>query len=734
MAHSGIKINMWRTVLLLGAFASAALGDDILRTDGFTNCMDNNDIKVEKVNIGYNNSNKTVNFDVAGSSTREQRVKAVIKVTAYGNSVYENEFNPCDQATFVQQLCPVPVGRFSAFGEQAIPAEYTNLVPGIAFQFPDIAAQATLELQSLDGQNVACIQSHVSNGRTANLPAVSYVTAGIMGVALVASGVSAVGAALSGAGGAGAGPASSSPGFTEMVGWFQGLAMNGMMSVNYPPIYRSFTSNFAFSTGIIPWTQLQRGIDDFRSRTGGDLSNDSVDFLQGATLVFPDNSTATPSGGFRKRGLENLAVLLARQAESGGESEETRLRHVVSGVQGYVEKLAVPESNVFMTILLVVAIVVATIIVGILLVKLVLEGWALFGNFPQSLAGFRKHYWGTIARSITSLVFLLYGIWVLYCVFQFTRGDSWAAKVLAGVTLGVFTGILAFFTYKIWATARKLKESEGSADGLYDDKSTWMKYSIFYESYRKDCWWLFVPFIAYMMFKGIALAGLDSKGMTQTITVLVIEGLMLILLLWSRPFERRSGNVINIIIQVVRVLSIACILVFVEELGVEQTTQTVTGIALIVIQSTLTGVLAILIIWNAINACCKANPHRKRRKEMEKMQKDMDNLTPLDPRNSITIDAPGSRSLYPSPSGHEKSSSFSSSLGDYGMAEKGMSQGLAPSAVPMYRPLTPSMPNDARQPLVQSAAPFSTGGVASQYQASYGYSNQGYNQPAYRGY
>ena len=52
---------------------------------------------------------------------------------------------------------------------------------------------------------------------------------------------------------------------------------------------------------------------------------------------------------------------------------------------------------------------------------------------------------------------------------------------------------------------------------------------------------------------------------------------------------------INIFIQVVRALSVICILVFVEELGISQTTQTVTGVVLIAVQSVLTGALAILI-------------------------------------------------------------------------------------------------------------------------------------------
>ena len=277
---------------------------------------------------------------------------------------------------------------------------------------------------------------------------------------------------------------------------------------------------------------------------------------------------------------------------------------------------AVPKSDIFMTALLVVAIIIAAIAVGILLVKVVLEVWALFGNFPLSLAGFRKHYWGSIARTTTSLILILYGIWVLYCIFQFTHGDSWAAKTLAGVTLGLFTGILAFFSWKIWNTARKLKQMEGDASALYEDKKIWVKYSLFYDSYKKNYWWLFVPAIIYMFAKGCVLAAADGRGMIQSIAQLVIEGLMLILLLWSRPYERKSGNIINIVIAVVRVLSIACILVFVEEFGIRQTTQTVAGVVLIAVQSALTGVLAILIAWNAINACCKANPHRQRRKEM----------------------------------------------------------------------------------------------------------------------
>lgn len=617
---------------MVTALASGVLGDNILKMSGFNNCGSDADIKVEKLDISYNAEKKLLTFDVAGTNNKAQNVTANLDVTAYGNSVFKYSFKPCDEATYISQLCPLPVGSFAAKGEQEIPEEYTQKIPAIAFQVPDIAAQAKLELKGDEsGEDVACIESEVSNGKTTSVPAVSYVAAGVASVALVVSGVSAAaGVAIGGIGGggagagAGAGYGAPSPSFTETFGWFQGMAMNGMLSVNYPPIYRSFTKNFGFSTGLLPWTQLQMAIDDFRSKTGGNTTKDSIEVLRNTTLVFPDGSTATDKGMFKaKRAFESFVHLVARDIEtsvnetSGGNSTSlSDMKMTVSGISAYVQQLSVPKSNTFMTVLLVIAIIIAAIAVGILLVKVVLEGWALFGNFPKGLAGFREHYWGSIARAITSLIMLLYGIWVLYCVFQFTQGDSWAAKTLAGVTLGLFTGILLFFSWKIWSTVKKLKQLDGDASGLYEDKDNWVKYSLFYESYKKDYWWIFVPTIIYMFAKGCTLAAADGHGMAQTIAQLIIEACMLALLVWSRPYERKSGTIINIAIQSVRVLSVVCILVFVEEFGIAETTQTVTGLVLMVVQSTLTGALALLIAWNAINACCKENPHRKRRKEM----------------------------------------------------------------------------------------------------------------------
>ena len=570
----------------------------------------------------------------------------------------------------------VPVGTFAARGHQAIPSAFVSQIPSIAFTVPDLDGAAKLELTSKDdGTDLACIQSTVTNGKTMNVPAVQYVAAGIAGGALV---ISALGGIM---GGVHTGAGAPSPSFTEVFGWFQGMATNGMLSVTYPAVYQSFTKNFAFSTGLVPWGTMQTTIDNFRRKTGGNLTTDSYAYLQNATLVYTNganSSSSSSSGSPFKRSLDNLTMdpmLVVRQSidtsgistsvdgnttgsANGTDSSNQKVMHYVHGMQAYVEQLSIPQANTFMTVLLVVAIVIAAITVGILLTKVLLEAFALAGNLPKSLESWRKRYWWRLAKTITNLIMLLYGVWTLYCVYQFTNGDSWAAKVLAGVTWSLFTGVLLYFTIKIILVVRKLKKVEGDYSGLYENKETWVKYSLFYDNFKKGYWWLFIPSIVYMFAKNVVIAGANGHGLAQTIGQGVIEVLMLALLLWSRPYSMKSGNVINIVIQTVRVISVICVLVFVEELGLSQTTKTVTGVVLIVVQGGLTGVLAILIAVNAIVTCVRMNPHRQKRKEAgkqlmsnrqprkqmtddiiaEKLNRDLDNLTPLHARNSLLMD------------------------------------------------------------------------------------------------
>lgn len=94
------------SLVLLGTLPGRVLASQTLTTTGYTSCLADSSISVQKMAVTYDNDAKTVTFDVAGTSTKSQNVTATINVTAYGISVYSNSFNPCDSTSYVEQLCP----------------------------------------------------------------------------------------------------------------------------------------------------------------------------------------------------------------------------------------------------------------------------------------------------------------------------------------------------------------------------------------------------------------------------------------------------------------------------------------------------------------------------------------------------------------------------------------------------------------------------------------------------
>lgn len=591
---------------------------DILRLSGFQDCPSNAEIVLNNIDTQYDAETKSIKFDVSGRSTKSQKVTVNLKVEAYGKDVYTKDFDPCDKATLVEGLCPgkiislflgngkahkakVPAGNFSAANSQVIPPEAASQIPSIAFSIPDIALQATLSFKNVDGKKVGCVVADLGNGRTINSPAITYIAAGVVAAALVISAITTLLGANSGGGGQASG---FTPNFSEMIGWFQTLATSGMLSVNYPPLYRDFTERFAFSTGLISWPRMQASINNFRSKTGGNTTTHNISSLKNST-------------GLTSRDLPVISNATVPDTS-------TNLTQI-PGIQKYVVQTGVLPQNTFMTVLLIACIVILAICVSILLFKAILEAWSLLASFPKSLTTFRKRYWGTIFRTNVLLINTFYGTWVLYCILQFKSGDSWAATLLAAVTLSLFSGILIFFVIRIYLIAHRHIKQEGSAASLFENKRLWLKYSLFYDTYHKKSWWFFTPLIAYNLIRYTLLATLDGKGLPQTIALLTCETLLLILFIFVRPFERKRENAINITTQTVRALSMAIILVFVDELKVEKSTKTIMGFALVIISAALSIVLVILMVVNALYTCFQDNPHRKKRKAAG------ENLVPLPP-------------------------------------------------------------------------------------------------------
>lgn len=92
--------------ILLASAPLGVLAGDILKTNGYSSCLDNSDIKVNKLDIQFDRSTKKITYDVSGTSAKEQNVRAILRVNAYGKEIYKNEFDPCADDNKVDQLCP----------------------------------------------------------------------------------------------------------------------------------------------------------------------------------------------------------------------------------------------------------------------------------------------------------------------------------------------------------------------------------------------------------------------------------------------------------------------------------------------------------------------------------------------------------------------------------------------------------------------------------------------------
>ena len=97
---------------------SIVLAADVLSSSGFTNCDQNADIKVNNADVRFDRASGVVDFSVSGTSNKQQNVKASLIVTAYGNQVFQKDFDPCDPSTKVDQLCP---GEFYLCSDQQHP-------------------------------------------------------------------------------------------------------------------------------------------------------------------------------------------------------------------------------------------------------------------------------------------------------------------------------------------------------------------------------------------------------------------------------------------------------------------------------------------------------------------------------------------------------------------------------------------------------------------------------------
>ena len=600
---------------------------------------------------------------------------ASVKIYAYGNKVVDERFSFCDSN--VSELCPVKAGTSITTGVHSVPTKYTRAISQAAYLVPDLEGSITIELLNASNptQNLGCFRSSITNGKSTETAGVKFATLGMAAVALIVSGLSSATNSSGGGGGvtstapmptgaeghaAGAanapvasGPGTNvaaggwhPPGITEFFSMLQGIAISGMYTLNYPKAYRSFSQNVGWSTGVITWAGMQDSIDKFRNNTGGNLTASSYHRLQETTLVYRDSTNANQtditinSNPTTNQTTQLVRRLLMARADGMTDSEapgdQKKYVSIVTGIKAYVEKLTVPSTNTFMTLLIWWAIIAGICIIAILSVKLFIEIWSIKGNKNNKFEGFRKRFHIFLALTLVRLVLIFYGIWVLYCFYQFKIGDAWGTRLIAGLVFGIMTLVLIGFAVRITILARRASKFHGGLEYLFSHKPWLQNYGLFYDQFKIKYWWCFIPSLLASFGRNAFVALGYGNGLVQVIGQIVIDVLLTLLYIFLLPFNTKMGNGINIAIQVVRLISLCLLLTFAVQFNLDQILATGIGMALIVVQAIMTVLLAVLIMINAcvglINMTC-GNRIKKKKAKKEKQKRQAEGRLSFDDEN-----------------------------------------------------------------------------------------------------
>jgi hypothetical protein len=391
-----------------------------------------------------------------------------------------------------------------------------------------------LDVRFHDSQNaqIGRFQAQISTSETNDLKALRYVTMGLALFALIWTIISVL--LLH--------PSRwfyELPNFILFFGALQGVAFSGMFTIPYPALYRTFSQSFAWSVGILTWPGLESTLTTFR------LNRDAP--------TNPQNNDVT-----------------------------------TTGIHTYVENQGVPYTNAFLTALIWWSLVMAAI--------LAVSSVCIILTFIYQQVRQTQHKYGLFSPlfAIVYPFFLLtYAACVLWTMYQFMIGDSWASILLAGIVIGFFTIVIAvglihtlIFSIIRRPTNPLLTPTLRQADqgGLGAKQLPHYAGTLHYP-YRERCIWWFLVVVLGTFGRGAFLGLGQNNAMVQIVGILAIETVVLFGLVAFRPFRYVLTTCCCIFYQIIQIVVLALFITFTNEVALSDQSSTRYAIALVTLQS-----------------------------------------------------------------------------------------------------------------------------------------------------
>lgn len=589
--------------LLSGANANIG-GLQLIESRSLNPCQANSSFTASLFNVVFTPNNLTVSFDVVGVSAISGNVTFNIEVSVYGYIFLKTQIDPCS-SDLLKGLCPMTTGQLDIESNADLDANTVRQIPSIAYGVPDLDATVRVYVNSTDpgkaGQALACVEAQLSNGKTVDQKGVSWTTAIIAGLALIASAVT------SGLGHSNT-AAHVAANALSLFGYFQALAIIGLVAVPLPPIVTSWTQNFQWTMGIINVQFMQDIATWYQKSTGGTP----------ATLLnsLTTNSVQVLKRSVGKRSMDTTIQLLEAAhnqmfKRSNNEQVSTLAgSYTVIGIERAAFRAGIESTNVFMLGLSFYCIFIVFIILCVALFKgftelAVKQKWMKQEKFQDFRNG-----WFTVLKGIMfRMVLIGFPQMTILCLWQFTRVDSAAEVVLAVFFFFGMTGTLAWASLKVVRLAKRSVEMhKNPAYILYSDPAALNKWGFLYVQFRASAYYFILPTLVYILVKGMFVAFGQKSGTVQSIALLLIEAAALIAASVLRPWMDKSTNTFNISICAVNFVNSIFLLFYTEVFNQPGIVTGVMGVVFFILNAAFSLVLLIMVLVATTYAFIRKNP------------------------------------------------------------------------------------------------------------------------------
>lgn len=573
---------------LLGLFHFSLARRSLLATSLVT-CSEDSQITPSYFNVTFNPDDLSLRYNIDLTTELSGYVTAHIYVYAYGFTIIEQDIDLCDLGW--PQFCPIFPGSLQIDSIQYISDDTAARIPGIAYQVPDIDAVVKVQVRDRDsGEDLSCLQSSFSNGKTVAQTGAKWATAVVAGLGLL------IAAVLSTFGNSNAASNISANAISLFL-YFQSVVVVSMQSVErLPPIASAWAENLAWSMGLIRIQFMQDIFRWYVQSTGG---SPTVYFINTTRQILVQRAYDY---------LYNLHRFATRALDFGLSSNDnlTILRGIKRmGYNSHIEPTSIVVTG-FTFFVLIGYLLVAILFIAKQVINLLIYTKTIG---PNKFNYFRRSF-GTIIKGILlRYIYIGFTQLVILSLWEFTQNDSPAVIVLAVLFLIMVLGAISWSLYRTLLVGRKsIREFNNPAALLYGDSKILNKYGFCYTMFNANKYWFGIVLVGYNFVKGLFIAFCQSAPKASVLVIFILDLAYTIFLFVMSPFLNKPTNIINYCMAIVTTINSFLFLFFSDLFGQPAQVASIMAWVFFILNAAFALILLVFIIVFSILSVASKNP------------------------------------------------------------------------------------------------------------------------------